>query len=185
MNKTLLSAVLIAGFGVAALAPQAANAVDGTITINGTIVSNTCKVGTGSPNNFTVTLPTVSTSAFTAAGNVAGATAFSIAVTGCTSSTKVTTYFEPGTTVDIATGNLINSGTATNVEAQLLNGAGGSLAAFSAIKLGAAAASQNSSQYTLTSGAATLNYYAQYYATGAAVGAGTYASTVNYTMTYQ
>ena len=79
----------------------------------------------------------------------------------------------------MADGNLKNAtGTATGVEVQLLN------SDFSNINLAGAAGSQNSAQATLSSGAATLNYYAQYYATAAA-GAGSVATSVQFTMLYQ
>jgi major type 1 subunit fimbrin (pilin) len=192
MKKTLLTAALAASFGIIALAPGIAGAVDGTITVTGTIVSNTCKVGSGSPNNFTVALPTISTSALGGSGAVAGSTAFSIAVSGCGTSgtpSKVTTYFEPGSTIDTTTGNLSNqagTGAATGVEVRLLNGSGSTATAFSPIVLGSASASQNSGQFTLASGAATMNYYAEYYQTNAtAVGAGSFTSSVTYTMLYQ
>jgi major type 1 subunit fimbrin (pilin) len=190
MKKTFITAALLAAFGVAAAAPLAATAADGTINITGTVTSGTCKVtsGTGTPPTITVALPSVQASALTASGQVAARTAFNIAVTGCGSGvTKATTYFEPGPTVDTATGNLLNAtgtGAATNVEVQLLNGNGGTQTAFSPVVLGAAQASENSSTYTLASGAATLNYYAQYYATGAAT-AGTVNSSVQFTMIYQ
>jgi major type 1 subunit fimbrin (pilin) len=188
MKKTLITAALVASFGLIAMAPGIAAAVDGTITVNGTIVSNTCKVGSGSPNNITVTLPTISTSAFQGAASVAGSTAFSINVSGCGSTpSKVTTYFEPGSTIDTTTGNLSNAtGTATGVEVRLLNGTGSSVTAFSAITLGAASGSQNSGQYTLSGGAATMNYFAEYYQTNAtAPAAGTFTSSVTYSMVYQ
>jgi major type 1 subunit fimbrin (pilin) len=192
MKKTLLTAAMIAVTGVAVMAPRMAGAVDGTITVNGTIVSNTCKVGSGSPNNFTVTLPTISTSALTGAGAVAAATPFSIAISGCGTTgtpSKVTAYFEPGSTIDTATGNLINqaaSGGSTGVEVRLLNGSGSTASAFSAITLGAASGSQNSGQFTISaSGTATMNYYAEYYQSLAAVGAGSFTSSVQYTMLYQ
>lgn len=175
MNKLLLSAALIAGIAAA----SSAAATDGTITITGNVVASTCKInGTNSPANIAVTLPTVSTTSLNAAAAVAGRTPFTIALTGCGSLTKATTFFEPGPTV-LADGNLKNAtGSATSVEVQLLNGD------FSAIALNAASGSQNSQQATLTSGAGTLSYYAQYYATAAA-GAGTVNTTVQYTMLYQ
>lgn len=192
MKKTLLTAAMIAAFGVAAIAPRMASAVDGTITVTGTIVSNTCKVGSGSPNNFTVTLPTISTSALTGSGAVAGSTAFSIAVSGCGTTgtpSKVTAYFEPGSTIDTSNGNLTNqaaSGGSTGVEVRLLNGSGSTANAFSPIVLGAASASQNSGSFTISSsGTATMNYYAEYYQSLASVGAGSFTSSVQYTMLYQ
>ena len=59
MNKLLLSAALVAAFGAAALAPQSAMAVDGTITVTGTVNASTCKInGANSPAAINVTLPT-------------------------------------------------------------------------------------------------------------------------------
>jgi major type 1 subunit fimbrin (pilin) len=179
LNKSLLTSSLIAAFAVAAVAPQAAHAVDGTINITGTINSSTCKInGANSPATIAVALPTVSTTALNAAGSVAGRTAFNIALTGCGALTKATTFFEPGPTV-MADGNLKNAtGTATGVEVQLLNND------FSAIALNGAASAQNSQSVTLASGAGTLNYYAQYFATAAA-GAGSVSTSVQFSMIYQ
>ena len=183
MNKILLSTALVAGLGVAALAPRTASAAntvgDGTITITGTVNSSTCKINGGNgPATIDVALPTVSTTSLNAAGAVAGRTPFSIALTGCGSLTKATTFFEPGPTV-LSDGHLKNaSGNATGVEVELLNND------FSSINLAGAPGSQNSQQATLASGAATLNYYAQYYATAAA-GAGSVSTSVQFTMLYQ
>ncbi|MHC1479168.1 fimbrial protein [Frateuria aurantia] len=165
---------------------------DGTINITGSVTAGTCVVtgsGTGSNKSISVSLPPVQTSALTSSGEVAARTPFTINITGCGSGvTKATTYFEPGATVDVATGNLLLQGasSATLVEIQLLNGSGSSSggAAFSPIVLGAGQASQNSGTYTLASGSATLHYYAQYYATGAST-AGTANSSVQFTMLYQ
>jgi major type 1 subunit fimbrin (pilin) len=191
MNKTLLSAALIAGFGVAALAPQAARAVDGTVSITGTITAGTCVVGTGSPYTDAVVLPTVQTTALTGAvGTIAGSTPFSIGVTGCavTAGHTLTTYFEPANAnVDTTTHSLKNTGTATGVEVELLNGAGAASggAALSQILLGNPAATQNSGSYTVSaSGGATLNYYAQYYASAATVAAGSVSTSETFTMIY-
>lgn len=175
-KKTLLTSALIAAFAVAASTAQAA---DGTINITGTISSSTCKInGANSPATIAVNLPTVSTTALNTAGAVAGRTAFNLALSGCGSLTKATTFFEPGPTV-LADGNLKNaSGTATGVEIQLLN------SDFSTIALNGVAASQNSQTVNLAAGAGTLNYYAQYVATAAA-GAGNVATTVQFSMIYQ
>lgn len=177
--KNALAIAVIAAVGFVALAPNQASAVDGTINITGTINSSTCKINGGnSPATVNVTLPTVSTTSLTAAGQTAGRTAFALALSGCGSLTKAQTYFEPGPTI-MADGNLKNSsGTATGVEVQLLN------SDFSSINLAGAAGSQASQQATLASGAGTLNYYAQYFATAAA-GAGTVSTTVQFTMLYQ
>nr|WP_244138389.1 fimbrial protein [Burkholderia stabilis] len=159
-----------------------AHAIDGTITFTGTVTSQTCTVngnGTGS-KDFTVALPSVSASALSAAGQVAGQTPFSIALTKCSSPTgSVHTFFEPGATTDLSTGNLIvAAGGATNVQIGLTN------ADFSPIKAGAADASQNSKAVSIVDSGATLQYYARYVATGAAT-AGTANSSVMYSLVYQ
>ena len=181
MKKTILSAALVAVMGVAAFAPQAAKASDGMITFNGKITAQTCTIsGNGGGSSFQVDLPTVSTSSLPA-GAVAGATPFNIALTACSpDSGNVSTYFEAGSTIDVATNNLVNvHGTATNVEVGLLNSDS------SAIALGKAQATQNSETVAIASGAATLNYIAQYVATNGASGAGTVNTTVTYSMSYQ
>ncbi|MBB6188684.1 fimbrial protein [Rhodanobacter sp. MP7CTX1] len=181
MKKTLISAALVAVMGVAAFTPKIAAAADGTITFNGKVTAQTCTIngnGTAS-NNFAVTLPTVSASALSATGAVAGRTQFNIALSACTPGTgNVVTNFEPGPTV-AADGNLTNQATggASNVEFQLLN------PDLSAIVAGAPGATQNSKPVGLVAGAATLAYYSQYFAT-AAVTAGGATSTVQYDITY-
>lgn len=178
MKKILVSAALAAILGTAAFS---ASAVDGTINITGNINASTCKIGgAASPATIAVNLPTVSTTSLNGTGTVAGRTPFSIALSGCGSLTKATTFFEPGPTV-MADGNLKNvSGTATNVEVQLLN------SDFTTIALNAASGAQGSNQAALTGGNGTLNYYAQYFATAAAgAGAGTVSTSVQFTMLYQ
>lgn len=186
MQTKLISALLLAG---AATASQFAFAADGTITFSGNVIAQTCTInGSGNhndtgANNFTVTLPTVSTSALATAGQTAGRTPFNIALTACTQkSGNVHAYFEPGPTVDTATGNLVltgRPGDATNVEIGLLNND------LSAVKVGAADVSQNSKSVPISSaGAATLSFFAQYVATGVAT-AGAAESSVMYTLVYQ
>ncbi|KVN39766.1 fimbrial protein [Burkholderia pyrrocinia] len=181
MQTKLISALLLVG---AATVSQVASAADGTITFNGSITAQTCKIdgnGSGS-NNFTVPMLNVSTSALAAAGQTAGTKDFNIALTACTpASGNVHAYFEPGPKVNTATGNLfLDAGGATNVEIRLLNAGD-----FSPIKLGAADASQNSQSVAISAaGTATLKYYAQYYATGAAT-AGAANSSVMYSLVYQ
>lgn len=181
MNKTLLSAALIAGFGVAALAPQAAKATDGTININGAVTGSTCVVKVnGAVSPATITLPTVSTTALSAAGVTAGQTAFAINLSGCAgtpTATKASTFFENGPNVNAA-GRLVNTGTATNVDVQLVNSDN------SVITAGSAAPTSGTGVAMISAGAATLNYYARYYATAAAT-AGSVASSVQFSVIYQ
>jgi len=150
-----------------------------------TVNEPTCSVSTSS-QNIAVTLPDVSIQTLSTAGSVAGMIPFSISIAGCPSSvTTVTTFFNSGATIDSTSGNLLNSGAAKNVEVQLLNGAGGSAAAQSAIKLaGTTPNAQNSSQYSVVGAAATLNYYAQYIASGGAAGAGSVSTSVTFTIAY-
>ncbi|MBE1159376.1 fimbrial protein [Dyella acidiphila] len=185
MKKTIITAALLTAFGVAALAPLAASATDGTITINGKISSSTCTIngnGSGS-SSFTVTLPTVAASALASTGAVAGDTPFSLVLSGCTFSASgtVSTYFEPGANV-LADGNLKNNGSATGVEVQLLNSGN------TAIALGSASGSQNASTAAVTTSStgATLNYFAQYVvpASSTKAVAGSVTTTVNYDITY-
>jgi major type 1 subunit fimbrin (pilin) len=181
MNKTLLSAAMIAGFGVAAFAPQTARAVDGTITINGKITSSTCTINAPGGASFTVTLPTVATTALSTTGAVAGTTPFALTLTACTFATagNVSTYFEPSAANILADGNLKNTAATNGVEVRLLNSASTPLA------LNGLSGSQNASTaaVTTTSTGATLNYFAQYFA-ASTVTAGAVAAQVTYSVTY-
>jgi major type 1 subunit fimbrin (pilin) len=177
-TRSLAYAALAVAIGI----PSAAFAADGTITFNGNITAQTCTIsGNGGGPSFTVTLPTVSTSALPTAGSIAGRTPFNIALSNCSpDSGSASTYFEPGATIDMATGRLQNtSGTATNVEVGLLN------KDFSTIVLGAAQTSQNSQSAAISGGNATLNYFAQYVATNGAAGAGSVNTSTLYSIIYQ
>ncbi|WP_139852415.1 fimbrial protein [Acinetobacter pullicarnis] len=158
-----------------------AYAVDGKVTINGKVTDQTCTVDTNS-KNIIVTLPTVSKSTLFAAGETAGRTPFAIKLTNC-SIGQVTSYFEPGTTVDLSTGRLNNqaSGTpATKVQVQLLTDNGTILPI-----LGVPPTDPAQWKVISVAGSAvTLNYFAEYVATGAAT-AGDVTTSVQYTMIYQ
>lgn len=83
MKKMTLLATVVSAmvFGMSAQANPTA-APDGTIKVMGKIVDNTCSVTTGT-NNKTVTLPTVSVSAFTAEDQSVAPTAFQIGLQNC------------------------------------------------------------------------------------------------------
>lgn len=193
MKKTLLSTALVAVMATAGLAPQSVRAAtnnpvsngatDGTITITGQVIAQTCKVdgkSAGTADAKTVFLPDVLTSQLATLGATAGEKPFSIAVTGCDASlSSVRTYFT-GTNIDSTNGRLNTAtGNAAGVQVQLINGDG------SIIALNGADAAQNSKVVTLTSGAATLDYKARYYANAATVGAGAVSTNVAFTMIYQ
>lgn len=175
MKKHILSTFAAAGLMVAASGAQAA---DGQIDFIGNIIATTCDVNASTATDFTVTLPTVPSTALAAAGETAGRTPFQIDVTGCSVETQVSTFFEPGPTISAAGNLVVDAGGATNVELQLLNDA------FAPMNLQGAVGAQNSQKVSLSAGAATLKYYVQYLATGAAT-EGAANSRVQYTMQYQ
>ncbi|MFL9878969.1 fimbrial protein [Herbaspirillum rhizosphaerae] len=175
MQKSIIASFL----AIAALAPAAAFASDGTITISGTVTAQTCTINGGTAN-FTVTLPKVPAASLATAGSKAGATPFTIALTGCTAgSGSARAFFEAGPNVDTATGRLnIAGGGAGNVQVGLATAAG------TDINVGAASGAQNSTYVPIASGNANLTYLAQYVATGTAT-AGAVTTSVTYTIEFQ
>ncbi|MEJ0230739.1 fimbrial protein (plasmid) [Klebsiella michiganensis] len=160
-----------------------ANAADGTITISGEVTDTTCDIAVnGGTADATVTLPTVSASTLTTSGETAGTTPFSIALSGCSGTTlnTATTWFESGSNVDSTTGRLTNTGTAENVQVQLLNSDLGTIVAGGT----SGSTDQNDVAVDISGGSGTLNYYAQYYALGAS-SAGTVLTSVDYTIVYE
>ncbi|PRY05867.1 fimbrial protein [Paraburkholderia sp. BL25I1N1] len=185
--KSMISATAIAASGLFCLVPLYANAADGTITFTGNVTDTTCSINgnaSGTPADKTVTLADVPTGSLTQVGNTAGTTNsadLQFVLTGCSgTATKVIAGFENGPTVDQATGFLSSSGTAKNVEVQLLN------AQMQVINVTTGANNDiGSNGVTIdVDGATTLQYYARYYATAAAA-PGTVISSVQYTMEYQ
>ncbi|WP_396616064.1 fimbrial protein [Lysobacter soli] len=187
MSKTLISAALFAAIGFTS---SAATAADGKITFTGTISDVTCTIKggdntDGGTSNFTVKLPTVSTTALASSGQSAGDTPFSVVVggsgqTGCTNGKIAKMWFESSTpTIDAARGGRLKNtaaGGATNVLVGLLNKAGAT------IDLSTNAGGEGSKEQ-IADNTATLKYTAQYYATGAAT-AGDVNTYVNYSVVY-
>ncbi|HEV2540898.1 MAG TPA: fimbrial protein [Frateuria sp.] len=182
MSKRLLSTALLAVLGLAAFAPQAALAADGTVTFNGKILSSTCTVSNASGGNVAVTLPAIPVSSFGSQGSVAGITPFSLNLTGCptTPSGVVVGAAFSGASIDTTTGAIKNATGAgnSNVEVQLTNAAG-----TTPFNLNT---NPNPVNATISAGGtATLAYQAQYYQpTSTAVTAGTVTASVTYTLTY-
>lgn len=180
MKLSLVSAVLVAGLGLSA-ASFAAATPDGTITINGALTATTCTInGNGSGSkDFTVTLPTVSTALLTGAGSSTGVTGFTIALTACTADVPVHTFFNYGANVQ-PDGALKNAtGTAANVEVQLLN------KNLALLDLTKADGVQGDVSTAISGGAATMQYAAQYYSPLGGAGAGSVATSVTYNISYQ
>lgn len=149
-----------------------AYAVDGTVNVNGSVSSATCTISTSAN---TVSLPNVSRTSLASAGAVAGLTPWSVSVSACNAVT-MNTYFEPGATIN-ASGRMINTGTATNVEGQVLN------SSYGVVNMSQTYGSQGTSAVTLSGNAATQQFFVRYYATGTAT-AGTFVSSFTYTLVY-
>lgn len=168
----------------AALMTNAANAADGSINFNGSLMAQTCTItveGKISPAAATVTLPTVSTSLLNAPGKTAGRTNFEIELSNCLgAATNAVAYFEIGDDVDSASGQLYNRGDAANVRLQLRDNtvAGG------VIKAGDSSQLTSSTRVPISSGSAVLPYAVEYIATGVAI-AGNVTSSVTYSINYQ
>lgn len=190
MSKLHLRTALIAVLGIGAVATQAASAADGTITFVGKIDAVTCSVSAGNgatssgTNSFTVTLPTVSQTALSTAGAVAGATPFTLTVggvgqTNCTDGLIASMNFEPVSSpaVNPTTGNLKNtSGTATNVEVRVVNASNNQ-----PVNLYTSA---NAPTATISGNTGTFNFLAQYIAEDAAASTGTVNTSVAYSVVY-
>lgn len=166
---------------LSALASASGFAADGTITLKGSVSSQSCEVtGNGTADkNFTVTLDPVMASSLTAAAATAGAKYFSISLNACTTTTgNVYTSFEPGPTVDVVTGQLKLDATGTpaqNVQLGIKN------LDRSVVNLGNTGTAQGSKQVALSNGAAKMDYIVEYVATGKAT-AGSANSSVLYTV---
>jgi major type 1 subunit fimbrin (pilin) len=187
MNKTLLSAALIAGFGVAAFAPQPAHAAansGGTITITGAIAASTCNVLVNGVASPTVTLPTTMTNALATAGATSGWTSVAMVLSACTTIAPYTTVtpFFSGASIDSVTGYLKNAtGSATNVEVALSS----SQSLTGALTLAGAVGAQGVAATTLSSGGATYQLYAGYVAQTTGATAGSVNTSVVYALNYQ
>jgi major type 1 subunit fimbrin (pilin) len=175
------NAIITAAVAIFAAVPVVSHAADGTITFNGRITDQTCNINGTGGKDFSVTLPTISSSQLSSAGLSAGRTPFAISLSGCSTSTgNVHTFFEAGSTTDPVTGYLaLDAGGASNVKIRLLNGSDAS-----PIKAGFADNAQGSKSVALAGGAATLPYYAEYVTTGVA-GSGPANSSVMYSISYE
>lgn len=166
---------------LAAVNSSPAMASDGTITFSGGVIASTCVVTlNGSSASGTVTMSEVALSLLTTPGNTAGVTNFTLNLTGCTTvtgKTLVNAFFESGAGVNVTTGYLKNTGTATNVEIELLVAS-----TMTQIIPGSSPQAQPTS-ISIPGGTGTLAYVAQYISTGTAT-AGTIVSSVTYSLVY-
>ena len=179
MKKTLFSAVMIASFGIAALASMSVQAASsGTINFTGKVLADTCTINVNGSSTSTVALPTVMTTAFgSTVGATAGATPFTVALTGCDPNTTSATMAFNGTQVDSGTGNLKNATSGgSNVEIQLLNSSSAAINTSTQV---------NAPTIAVTSGAGSTSLTARYISTATATTAGLVTSSVGFTLTYQ
>lgn len=180
MRKLMVSSAVMATLSLAAINANAAST--GTITFNGELTATTCNVSVdGQTADATVTLPTIGTNQLANPGETAGRTGFNMALSDCEGTLETASaYFESGDTVDLATGRLKNSGTATNVSLQLLDGSNSS----APIKAGNSTQVDDTEYVSISTGTANLPYHVQYFA-DAATGPGLVKSSVVYSIQYK
>ncbi|KVL27722.1 fimbrial protein [Burkholderia sp. MSMB1835] len=161
----------------------AARAEDGLVNFQGQVEGATCKInGAESENSsFDVKVGTLPVASFHYVGDPPTMTRpYKITLSDCTPpSGRVSVYFEPGPTVDQNTGQLINMGTAKNVQLSIMN------SDFSKINLAGARGAQNSQSFNIVDGSATLVYFAGYVATSLPVVAGTFNTSVTYILNFE
>lgn len=127
INNPHTSYIFAAG-GLALLLAQIAYADSAnTITFKGEVTEQTCEVTVNGVNaRPVVLLPSVAKSDLAAAASSAGLTTFTLGVTGCTvdsNALDIKTVFVANNMTE--RGNLANTGTAQNVELQLLTDSAG------------------------------------------------------------
>ncbi|WP_337264089.1 MULTISPECIES: fimbrial protein [unclassified Serratia (in: enterobacteria)] len=175
MKKNIIVATLVAA---AAMTAASAFAADGTINFTGSVIDQACEVNGGS-NTLTVTMGNVAKSALAVPGNTAAATAFTLNVKNCPSTTdgNVQVSFDgknvDGNTEVLALTNAGTPGVAKGVGIQLYDKSQNKLPLNTA-----------STTYALSNGDATLDFVARYIATNATVEAGSADAAVNFTIIY-
>ena len=191
LNLALLTTTLCA-----AGATTSVFATDGTITINGRVITSTCTLtGSGTAGagtqNVTVTLPTVPNSVFAAANSTAQATDFSLSLkdsTGTAACDAVTIAGLQGITLGGPTnaGQYVSGGTT-----RLVNTASGAATVNVQLKLASVTTPidfaltkqlTNNNATSLTSG--IWNMQAQYFSPAATPAAQQVTSVVNYILNY-
>ncbi|MCC7634560.1 fimbrial protein [Stenotrophomonas rhizophila] len=185
MKHFAISAVLVAGLGVAATNPaQAAN--DGTIKIVGTVTATTCLVDGHAPGsglaNHDVDLLGVPKAQLDVAGKVGGDKLVTIRIggptdTNCTNGDEAYVRFDPASpNIDLATGRLNNTATtnpAPEVKIEIANLDG------VAIDL----ANDDSAGYEIVNHETQIPLIVRMYSTGVA-DVGNVASEVGYQIVY-
>lgn len=175
MKKTLITSLVAASFAVMA---GGAVADTGNITFQGEITNSACSIGGGQLGaDMIVSMGTISTNQFTAAGDRGPLVDFSITLIGCDTATaqSAAISFTPGAgnVVDARMLSLENGGGAQGVAVGLQDQNGAD------VIVGGAATS-----YTLIDGTNNFNFKAFYEATDAAVTAGAANAKAVFEVTY-
>ncbi|WP_416261405.1 fimbrial protein [Gibbsiella quercinecans] len=187
---TAISAALYSG---AAMATTSDTVAGGTITFSGSVSDTTCNVTTNGGNDFTVNLNPISVSDVgTSAGVVtAGATPFTMAVSGCEgySATNKTaqalTVTFSGSEVSDDEAYLKNSiGSASGIGISITKDGTTPIKLNSAIETGLTTTSSDGTNFD-TGAEGNITYYANYYNYGgSSVSTGSVVTTVTYTFSY-
>jgi len=140
-----------------------------------TVASNACSVSSAS-QNLTVSLPAVATGAFGGTGSTAGATPFSIQLNCPGGATSNTVLLQLDANSPFSSSVLSNSGSATSIGVQVLDGSGNPVQFGTPQAIG-----------TTTSPQIVANFRARYYQTSnnAAGIPGSVSATATFTISYQ
>lgn len=177
MKGKLAALALLTTMGIS----NAVLADDGKINFTGNIIETGCEVNSSIASPLTVKLGDVAKTAFTAAGDTAANTKFTLVLTNCpeTLEGKPVVVKYDGTP-DATNNDYLqltdagNDGVAKGVAIQLLNGSG------SPLPLGVESDSKTVSAASDTE----IDFFARYIATSSTVAAGTANGTVNFTLAY-
>ncbi|EKZ5282753.1 type 1 fimbrial protein [Klebsiella aerogenes] len=177
MKGKLAALALLTTMGIS----TAVLADDGKINFTGNIIETGCEVNSSVASPLTVKLGDVAKTAFTAAGDTAANTKFTLVLTNCpeTLEGKPVVVKYDGTP-DATNNDYLqltdygNDGVAKGVAIQLLNGTG------TPLPLGVESDSKNVSAASDTE----IDFFARYIATSSTVAASTANGTVNFTLAY-
>ncbi|OMQ21775.1 hypothetical protein BMI79_13770 [Serratia oryzae] len=158
-------------------------AADGMISFEGIVNGKTCTLDSGS-QNLTVTLPSVLTTTFSAAGTASSAapTQFTLTASGCDVGTvSAAAVFSAGANVDSVTGNLKNTfAGGTNAQVRLYKKDG--LTPINLANFGDSVTNTG----TVDSGTGTVSviFFANYFGAVAPVTPGLLKTSIQYSMQY-
>ncbi|GAA3909635.1 MULTISPECIES: fimbrial protein [Gibbsiella] len=195
-----LLAVAMGGLALSgtAMATTSSSVGGGTITFSGSVTDTTCNVTTNNGSDFTVSLEPITTDALGTSTGIltSGATAFTIAVSGCSGYTATSTTaqalditFSGANISDDETYLKNATGTATGVGIALTSDGSKAITLDTALDTGLATTSSSSSTDSAvydTGAAGDITYYANYYNYGgSSVTTGSVVTTATYVFSYE